>query len=76
VVVLHPYLGAEQEVTDPQDQFQACNPPAVVSAGEFEFKAPLAQAVPDGAGPFGLVSCGVLPLPEPQVSTFVLVHCA
>ena len=64
--MVHPYLGAEHEVTEPQDQFQF----VVVSAGELEFKVPLAQA----DVPVGLVSCGVLPLPEPQASP--LVHCA
>ena len=58
--MVHPYLGAEHEVTDPQDQFQF----VAVSAGELEFKVPLVQA----DAPVGLGFCGVEPLLGPQAS--------
>lgn len=71
VVVLHPNLGEEQVVTVPHDQFQACSPDVVVSAGEFAY-APTEQAAdPEGSEE----SCGV-PLAVPQVSAGATLICS
>lgn len=66
MVTVQPYLGAEQVVTVPHDQFHA----VPVSAGELAFSVPTAQAdVPVGSG-----SCGVVPLPVPQASASGVTH--
>lgn len=59
-----PYFGAVQDVTVPHDQFHACAPDVVVSAGEDELSVPELHA----DDPVGSVSCGVVPEPGPQES--------